>query len=105
MLSEYGARDHGDLIVDAISLARKQPDLARRFEHLLIDDAQELDLAAARLALEVGQPEMTAAGDPHGALRRFRGAVRVREPGARVVELACPSQACPERVWTRPARR
>ncbi len=104
MLCEYGARDHGDLIVDAISLARKQPDLARRFEHLLIDDAQELDLAAARLALEVGQPEMTAAGDPHGALRRFRGAGAERlasfeQPGARVVELG-PSQACPERVWT-----
>ena len=104
MLSEHGARDHGDLIVDAISLARKQPDLARRFEHLLIDDAQELDLAAARLALEVGQPEMTAAGDPDGALRRFRGAGAERlasfeQPGARVVELG-PSQACPERVWT-----
>ena len=28
MLFEHGARDHGDLIVDAISLARKQPELA-----------------------------------------------------------------------------
>ena len=104
MLSEHGARDHGGLIVDAISLARKQPGLARRFEHLLIDDAQELDLAAARLALEVGQPGLTAAGDPDGALRRFRAAGAARlasfeEPGARVVELGS-SQACPERVWT-----
>ena len=47
--AEAGARDAGDLIVDAISLARRQPGLARRrFEHLLIDDAQELDLGRRR---------------------------------------------------------
>ena len=32
---------------------REQPRRARRFEHVLIDDAQELDLAPATLALEV----------------------------------------------------
>ncbi len=47
MLAETGARDAGDLIADALSLARRQPALARRFTHLLIDDAQELDLAPA----------------------------------------------------------
>ncbi len=103
MLAEHGARDYGDLIADAISLARKQPGLARRFDHLLIDDAQELDLATARLALEVGQPGMTAAGDPDGALRRFRGAGAARlasleTPDGQVIELGA-SEACPERIW------
>ena len=78
MLAEIGARDAGDLIADAISLARKQPDLARRFAHLLIDDAQELDLAAAQLALETGAPALTVAGDPQATLRRFGPPV---EPG------------------------
>ena len=53
MLAEAQARDDGDLIVAALDLARAQPSLARRFDYLLIDDAQELDLAPATLALEV----------------------------------------------------
>jgi DNA helicase-2/ATP-dependent DNA helicase PcrA len=104
MLAEIGARDAGDLIADAISLARKQPDLARRFAHLLVDDAQELDLAAARLALEIGTPGLTVAGDPRATLRRFRAAGQARmrsfdSPRARTIELA-PGQRCPERIWT-----
>ncbi|MDQ6836168.1 MAG: ATP-dependent helicase [Actinomycetota bacterium] len=103
MLSESGARDAGDLVSHAISLARRQPTLARRFDHLLVDDAQELDLAPAALALEVGEPGMTVAGDPWGGVRRFRGAGAVRlagfeGPDAEVLELAR-SRRCPERVW------
>ena len=74
----------------------------RGFDHLLIDDAQELDLAAARLALAVGGRDLTAAGDPMQALRRFRGAgearirqFELREP--RVVRLER-SLRCPSRV-------
>jgi DNA helicase II / ATP-dependent DNA helicase PcrA len=105
MLAETGARDSGDLIVDAISLARKQPALARRFEYLLVDDAQELDLAPATLALEVGGAKsLTVAGDPRAALRRFRaaGASRIESfEGSDVptVELG-PTRRCPERVWS-----
>jgi DNA helicase-2/ATP-dependent DNA helicase PcrA len=102
MLAQAGARDAGDLILDALSLARKQPAIARRFTHLLIDDAQELDLAPAMLALEVGQPGLTVAGDPFGAVRRFRGAGAARlrgfeAPGTRVVELQS-GMRCPERL-------
>jgi DNA helicase-2/ATP-dependent DNA helicase PcrA len=104
MLAEIGARDAGDLIADAISLARKQPDVARCLCHLLIDDAQELDLAAAQLALEVGASGLTAACDPRATLQRFRaaGAVRMRSfeaPGTRTIELSR-GQRCPERIWT-----
>jgi DNA helicase II / ATP-dependent DNA helicase PcrA len=103
MLTEAGARDAGGLILDALSLARNQPAIARRFDHLLVDDAQELDLAPAMLALEVGVPGLTVTGDPHAALRRFRGAgaARLRGyelPGTRVIELE-QGLRCPERVW------
>jgi DNA helicase-2/ATP-dependent DNA helicase PcrA len=103
MLAETGARDAGDLIVDALSLARMQPAVARRFAHLLVDDAQELDLAPAMLALEVGAPGLTVAGDPRAALRRFRGAGASRlhsfeAPGTHLVALD-QSLRCPERVW------
>jgi DNA helicase-2/ATP-dependent DNA helicase PcrA len=103
MLADAGARDSGDLIVDALSLARRQPGRARRFRHLLLDDAQELDLAPATLALEVGEPGLTVAGDPSAGLRRYRGAgaarmQRFEAAGARRVVLER-SLRCPDRVW------
>ena len=102
MLAETGARDAGDLIIDAISLARRQPALAQRFTHLLLDDAQELDLAPVTLALEVGTPGLTVAGDPRAALRRFRaaGAARMASfagPDAYMVELET-GHRCPQPI-------
>ncbi|HWF55160.1 MAG TPA: ATP-dependent DNA helicase [Solirubrobacteraceae bacterium] len=92
LLAEAGARDEGDLITAALRLAGERPVLRGGIEQLLIDDAQELDLAAASLARTLSGTGLTAAGDPDGALRRFRGAGRERmrsfEVGAtRVVRL------------------
>jgi DNA helicase-2/ATP-dependent DNA helicase PcrA len=104
MLGEAGARDTGDLISDALALAGRQPNLARRFDYLLLDDAQELDLAPARLALAVGaRKSLTIAGDPAAAVRRYRaaGAARMRsfqEPDTRVLVLE-PTQRCPALIW------
>jgi len=74
MLADAGARDEGDLLRDARRLVDRRPELARHFDTVLIDDAQELDLAAARLARELAGERLTVAGDPAQALRRFRGA-------------------------------
>ena len=81
MLVQAGARDDGNLIGDALSLARQQPGVLRRFAHLLVDDAQELDLAPATLVqtLEVGS--LMVAGDPAAGLRRYRGAGAERLDG------------------------
>ncbi len=103
MLERSGARDIGDLIIDAISLACQQPELVRRFDHVLADDVQELDLAPARLLLEIADPRLTAAGDPHAGLRRFRAAgmarMRSLQAGdADTIELVG-SRRCPERIW------
>ena len=78
MLAEAGAIDAGDLVLGAMRCAAERRGGGRGFDHLLIDDAQELDLAAARLALAVGGRDLTAAGDPMQALRRFRGAGEAR---------------------------
>ncbi len=103
MLGEAGARDDGNLIADALELVRRQPALAARFDHLLLDDAQELDLAAAELAGAVAGTTLTVAGDPEAGLRRYRaaGAERMRAfagEATRAVELER-SQRCPVRVW------
>jgi len=78
MLAETAARDTGDLIRDALRALRGRPALAARFAHVLVDDAQELDLAPAMLVSEAATGGLTVAGDPHNALRRFRGAGRER---------------------------
>ncbi len=103
MLAETGARDGGGLIADALSLARRRPRLAHRFDQLLLDDAQELDLAPAALAAEVGAGGLTVAGDPSAALRRYRAAGAARltgfaGPGVRVLALG-DTRRCPARVW------
>jgi DNA helicase-2/ATP-dependent DNA helicase PcrA len=107
MLDEAGARDHGDLIVDALALARSQPTVAQRFDYLLLDDAQELDLAPATLAVEVsGRKGLTIAGDPDAGVRRYRGAGAARMAafqgsggvGTRVLVLER-TQRCPAQVW------
>ena len=103
MLEQAGARDTGDLIGEAVSLASRQPALACPFSHLLIDDAQELDLAPVTLALQVGRPGLTVAGDSWAALRRFRAAGAARMDSfaadqAHRIELSS-SRRCPEPVW------
>ena len=74
MLEEVGARDAGDLIVDALRVLHERPTSGYRVEQLLIDDAQELDLGPSRLARLVGSAGLTVAGDPAAAVQRFRSA-------------------------------
>ena len=101
LLNEAGARDAGDLIREALRLARERSEVSGRFQHVLVDDAQELDLAPASLVRALAGPGLTAAGDRHAAVRRFRGAGGARlddlGAGARIVTLER-SVRCPERV-------
>jgi superfamily I DNA/RNA helicase/RecB family exonuclease len=64
MLAEAGARDAGDLIRDALRVMRERPVVAQRFEHVLVDDTHDLDLASATLSRSVAGSRLTAATDP-----------------------------------------
>ncbi|MGZ3442319.1 MAG: 3'-5' exonuclease, partial [Polyangia bacterium] len=102
MLGAAGARDDGDLVRDALRLASERSDGARRFEHVLVDDVQELDLAPASLVRAAAGDRLTAAGDPGAALRRFRAAGDAaigcfEASGPHVVRLER-SWRCPEQV-------
>ncbi len=106
MLAQAGARDEGDLVIDALSLTRARGGASvthARFDHLLIDDAQELDLAAASLARELCVGSVTVIGDPDAALLRYRGAGAQRmesfaTPETPVISLGA-SRRCPQPVW------
>jgi DNA helicase-2/ATP-dependent DNA helicase PcrA len=100
MLAEACARDQGDVLRDALKLARSQPP---RFEHALVDDGQELSFAADSLVEALAERNLMIAADPQGALLRLRsaGAERMRSfaaaPDARIIRLEG-SLRCPERV-------
>jgi DNA helicase-2/ATP-dependent DNA helicase PcrA len=78
LLSESGARDTGDLIRDAVRLVAERPETANRFDHVLVDDAQELDLASAELVRRLAASTLTAVGNPEQAARAFRGSAAAR---------------------------
>jgi DNA helicase-2/ATP-dependent DNA helicase PcrA len=89
MLADAGVLDAGDLLRDALRAVRERPPLADRFEHLLLDDAHELDPAPAALVRALGGAGLTATVDP------ARGSF---DAGAeRIVELGR-SLRCPERI-------
>ncbi|HZU60796.1 MAG TPA: ATP-dependent DNA helicase [Solirubrobacteraceae bacterium] len=63
ILVEAGVRDTGDLVFDALRLIAERPS-ARRFDHVLVDDAHELDPGPARLTTELSARGITVAADP-----------------------------------------
>jgi DNA helicase-2/ATP-dependent DNA helicase PcrA len=102
LLADSGACDEGDLVRLALRLICERPSSRQPFEHVLVDDGQELDLAPARLATQLGGTNLTVAGDPLAALRRFRGAGAARldgfrRPDTRMVALV-DSHRCPPTI-------
>jgi DNA helicase-2/ATP-dependent DNA helicase PcrA len=83
LLAEAGARDAGDLIRDALKVVRARGDAGRPFEHVLVDDAHDFDLASATLARAVAGSRLTVAADP---VLGFDGSP-LRSPEAHVVVL------------------
>ncbi len=80
MLREQGALDFGDLLLRAVALLHDKPHVraraCARWRHVLVDDAQDLELAGLRLVVALGREHggLTAAGDDDCAVRRGRGA-------------------------------
>src|SRR3712207_4073375 len=73
--SEEGTLDAGDLVLRAIALLSRKPELCERFRHVLVDEYQDLDLADLELVDRLGaHGRLTAAGDDDGAVARFRAA-------------------------------
>ena len=102
LLAETGARDDGDTLRLALGLVRSQTHLRHSFEHVLVDDAQELDLAATSLIKSLAGNALTVAGDQLAGVRRLRGAgaERLRSfeiEGARIVQLL-EGHRCPPAV-------
>jgi DNA helicase-2/ATP-dependent DNA helicase PcrA len=100
LLADAAAQDAGDLVRNAARLCESKGEV---FEHVLVDDAQELDFAAATLVRVLGR-HLSLAGDPAAGLRSLRVAGDVRMAafaaldGVRVISLEEGFRSTP-RVW------
>ena len=102
MLAETGAIDHGDVVRQALRLVHARAQTRQPYDHVLVDDAQELDLAPATLVRVLAAGTITATGDPLAGVRGYRAAGAARlasfeSGGARVIRLIA-SRRCPRSV-------
>jgi len=110
MLAEAGVLDFGDLVLHAFRLLRERPHvrarLGARYEHVLVDELQDVNFAHTLLLRLLGgdRANVAAVADDDQAVWRFRGAAtknvadfRAEWPAATVVRLE-ESFRCPERV-------
>ena len=100
LLNDMGMLDTGDLVLRAHALVADGSDararLVGRFDHVLVDELEELDLGPASVAraLAGGGATLVAAADPDQAIQRFRAAAGANvqallddRPAPRVVRL------------------
>ncbi len=101
LLAATGALDTGDLVLLAHRLLAGKPHvrarLGARVRHVLVDDAQDLELAGLRLVLQLAgaaDGRLTAAGNDDATVGRLRGAgalglrtLAEEVPGLRVVRV------------------
>lgn len=109
LLRDAHACDEADVLRAATALlADREPGPERHgkslFEHVLIDDAQELALAPASLLRALGtDAQLTVAGDPLAGGGRFRGAGAARLESFERADTRCVtlsgSRRCAARVW------
>jgi DNA helicase-2/ATP-dependent DNA helicase PcrA len=104
ILRDAGLLDCGDLLGLAIRVAQEPEGLREPFAHVLVDDAEELSLAAATLARALAGAQLTVAGDPDGGAGAFRAAAPERlasftAPGMRRVSLTRRRPLPVRRFW------
>ncbi|HYH60546.1 MAG TPA: ATP-dependent DNA helicase [Solirubrobacterales bacterium] len=81
VVAEAGSLDEGDLVLEAARLLEDRSDvraeLTMHFVHVMVDELEDAAPAHMQLVEQVvdeGRPNIVAAHDPDGSIRRFRGA-------------------------------
>lgn len=72
-LRKRGLRDFSDQIIDTLELYRKFPELIPKFEHVLIDEYQDLNLVQFEFVKLLKSNNVFAVGDPRQAIYGWRG--------------------------------
>ncbi len=72
-MEKRGLRDYTDQIVDAIKLFNENPKLIPEFEHILIDEYQDINSIQIELIDLLNSPNIFAVGDPRQSIFGWRG--------------------------------
>ena len=68
-----GKRDFSDQIIDTIQLFKKHPQLIPNYDHLLVDEYQDVNTVQCELIRILQPPNMFIVGDPRQAIYGWRG--------------------------------
>lgn len=72
-LKEKGLRDFTDQITDTIKLFKTNPETIPQFQHILIDEFQDLNTIQFKLTKIIKTENLFAVGDPRQAIYGWRG--------------------------------
>ncbi len=72
-MKKHGLRDFADQLVDTITLFEKHNDLIPKFEHVLIDEYQDVNSTQIKLVDILGAPNLFCVGDPRQSIYGWRG--------------------------------
>lgn len=68
-----GMRDFTDQLLDTLRLFSKHPDLIPKFEHVLVDEYQDVNSTQIKLLSFLNPPNLFAVGDPRQSIYGWRG--------------------------------
>lgn len=72
-MKKYGLRDFADQLIDTIALFEKHKDLIPRYDHILIDEYQDINSTQIKL-IDILNPEnIFCVGDPRQSIYGWRG--------------------------------
>lgn len=72
-LRSKGLRDFSDQITDSLELFRKKPEMIPEFEHVLVDEFQDVNHVQFEFLKTLSPPNIFAVGDPRQAIYGWRG--------------------------------
>jgi superfamily I DNA/RNA helicase len=70
---KYGLRDYTDQIVHAIKLFEQHADLTPQYEHILVDEYQDVNDIQVKLLDTLNAPSVFVVGDPRQSIYGWRG--------------------------------
>ncbi|NOQ38641.1 AAA family ATPase [archaeon] len=72
-MRKYGMRDFADQLVDAIKLFEKHTGLIPEFDHILVDEYQDVNSTQIKLIDILDSPNLFCVGDPRQSIYGWRG--------------------------------
>lgn len=72
-MREKGLRDFSDQITDTLSLFANHPETIPKFEHVLVDEYQDVNAAQIKILDALDAPNLFVVGDPRQSIYGWRG--------------------------------